>query len=146
MRFCFLYNSNKYSVKRIICLSWKDCKIYGSIDNFLALGEILSCVYVHLHMHCIFFSSLFPGKSGHKSWSANVIAFACVMVMFGFRFGTLNTCWMSVWNFKKYRFLLQLEGTISSASFLPPPSSPLLCLGKALWARHVWTRNNYLLW
>lgn len=42
------------------------------------------------------------------------------MVTFGFRFCTLNTLQMSAWNFKMYRFLLELEGTISSATLLSP--------------------------
>lgn len=38
---------------------------------------------------------------------------------------TLNTLQVSVWNFKTYRFLLQLEGAISSASLLPPHLFPV---------------------
>lgn len=54
----FLYNSSKYSVERIICLNLKGCKIYGSIDNLLALGKIFLALAHTLH----FFSSLFSGR------------------------------------------------------------------------------------
>lgn len=107
-------------------MSWKGCKIYDNIGNFLALGEIfLVCMCT---CACTaFFTSLFPGKSSHNHDLQLSLFLSCWLLPVPWWVLPSDSAYLkhwylqiSVWNFKMYWFIHQLEGTISSAALLRP--------------------------